>query len=95
MRLTEVAPSLDGGHIKGSEPLEGRASQTLLEQADQQSLVSLKLSEISAVRSQMGNGAASTIILVEVRDVEFRWEHCLWKIAEVLKLVGLAITALD
>ena len=30
-RLTEVVPSSDHGHVKGSEPLERGASQTLLE----------------------------------------------------------------
>ena len=30
-RLTEVVPSPDHGHVKGSEPLERGANQTLLE----------------------------------------------------------------
>ena len=73
--LCEGNPSLDSGNVKGSKPLEGRTSQTLLEQADQQLLVNLKLSEISAIRPHMGNKAALTIAFFKVRDTEVRWEH--------------------
>ena len=65
-RLAKVVPSLNGGYVKRGEPLEGWAGQTFLEQADQQPLVSLELSEISAVRLQMGNGAAPTIVFIKI-----------------------------
>ena len=93
-RLTKVVLDLDGGHVKRGEPLEGRASQTFLEQADQQPLVNLELSEISAVCLQMSNGAAPTIIFIKIWDMEFWWEHGLWKVIEVVELVGLVINAL-
>ena len=32
--LRKIIPSLNRGHVKGSEPLEHEAGQTLLEQAD-------------------------------------------------------------
>ena len=33
--LGTVVPSLDGSHVNGCKPLEGRPRQTLLEQANQ------------------------------------------------------------
>ena len=51
--LTEVVPSPDHGHVKGSEPLERGVNQILLEYADQEPIVSLKLSKVSAVRLEM------------------------------------------
>ena len=48
-RLANVLPSLDGGHVKGSEQLECGPGQTLLEKADQEPFVSLKLRKVSAV----------------------------------------------
>ena len=92
--LAKVVPSHDGGHVKRGEPLEGQASQTFLEQADQQPLVCLELSEISAVRLQMGNGVAPTIVFIKIQDTEYRWEHRLRKVTKVLELVGLVINAL-
>ena len=46
-----------------------------MEQADQQPLISLELSEVSTVGPQMGNGAALAIVLIKVWDVEVRWEY--------------------
>ena len=92
--LTKVILSLNGGHIKGGEPLEGRTSETLLEHADQKPLISLKLCEVTAIRPQMGNGTSLTVILIKVRDLEVWWEYYLWKVVEVPKLEGLAIAAL-
>ena len=73
-RLVEVLPSLDRGHVKGSEPLERRADQTLLEPMDQEPLISVKLSKVSAVGPQMRDGVASTVVLFEFRDAEVRSE---------------------
>ena len=47
--LAEILPSLDHGHVKGSEPLERGPSQTLLEKANQEPFISLKLTMVSAV----------------------------------------------
>ena len=63
--LAKVLPSLDCGHVKGSEPLERGVSQTLLEQADQEPVVSLKLSKVSVVCPQMRDGATSTVVFFE------------------------------
>ena len=69
-------------------------SQTLVEQADQKPLVSLQLCEVSVVRLQMQDWAASTIVFLKFQDVEI-WRECrLWEVVEVLELVGLAVTAL-
>ena len=92
--LIEVVLSFDGGHVKRGEPLEGRAGHTFLEQAHQQPLISLELSEISTVHLQMGNRVASTIIFVKVQDTEFQWEHRLWEVAEVPELVALVVSVL-
>ena len=69
-RLAEVIPGLNRGHVKRGEPLKSRPNKTLLEYADQKPLVSLKLSKVFTVRPQMGDWAASTIILLEFRDME-------------------------
>ena len=92
--LGKVVPSLDRGHVKGSEPLERRAGQTLLEQTDQEPIVSLKLRKVSTVCFQMGDRAASTIVLFEFQDAKLHWECRLWKETEVPKSVGLAVCAL-
>ena len=93
-RLGKVLPSLDRGHVKESEPLEHGAGQTLLEQADQEPVVSLKLRKVFAVCLQMRNRAASIVVLFEFQDVEFHWEYHLWKETEVPESVGLAVCAL-
>ena len=93
-RLGKILPSLDRGYVKGSEPLERGARQTLLEQTDQEPFVSVELSKISAVDPQMQDGAAATVVLFEFRDAEVQRECGLWEVVEVPKLVGLAIPAL-
>ena len=75
--LAKVVLSFDCGHVKGSEPLESRASQVFLEQADKQPLISLKLCEVSAICPQMRNGTALTNVFVKLREMEVRWEYCL------------------
>ena len=54
----------------------------------------LELDEVAAVCLQMRDWAASTIVLFKFRDAEVRRVYCLWKVAEVPKLVGLAVLAL-
>ena len=44
---------------------------------NQQPLINLQLCEVSVVRSQMGDRAVLTIILVEFWDVEILRECCL------------------
>ena len=72
--LRKISPSLNRGHVKGSEPLERGAGQTLLEQTNQEPVVSPKLRKVSAVCPQMRNRAASTVVFFELWDAEFRWE---------------------
>ena len=73
-RLGKVVPSLDGGHVEGCEPLKSKAHQTFLEQTDQQSVISLKLDKVAAVRLQMGDWEAFTIVFLKFRDVEVHRE---------------------
>ena len=89
--LRKVVPSLDGGHVKGCEPLECGPCQTLLEQTYQQTVISLKLDKVAAICLQVGDWVASTIVFIKFQDVEVHWECHLWKVAEVLELVGLAV----
>ena len=56
----------------GSKPLESKPRQTLLEQVNQQPIVSLKLSKVATVHLQMCDWAASTVVFVKYRDVEIR-----------------------
>ena len=48
-RLGKILPSLDRGHVKGSEPFERGADQTFLEQTDQEPFVNVELSKVSTV----------------------------------------------
>ena len=64
-RLGMVVPSLDSGHVKRCEPLECGPHQTLLEQTYQQSVISLKLDKVTAVRLQVGDWTASTAVFIE------------------------------
>ena len=73
--LAEVVPGLDRGHVERSEPFESRASQTPLEQVDKLPFISLKLCEVFAIRPQMGNKAAHSIVLLKPRDVEVLWQY--------------------
>ena len=47
--LGKVVPSLDHGHVKGSEALERGNGQTLLEHTNKEPVVNLKLGKVSAV----------------------------------------------
>ena len=47
--LGKVVPCLDCSHVKGSEPLECGAGQTLLEQTNQEPVVMLELRKVSTV----------------------------------------------
>ena len=72
--LRKISPSLNRSHVKGSEPLERGAGQTLLKQVDKEPFVSLKLSKVPVVCLQMRNGTASTILFIEFWDAKFRRE---------------------
>ena len=89
-----MSPSLNHGHVKGNEPLERGASQTLLKQTDKEPFINLKLSKVPAVCLQMRNGTTSTIVFIEFWDVKLRRVCGLGKETEVVKLVRLVVLAL-
>ena len=53
----------------------------------------MELDEVTAVRLQMCDWAASTVVFCKFQDFEFWWECRLWKVAEVLELVELVVLA--
>ena len=61
---------------------------------DQQPVISLKLSKVSTICLQVGDGATPIIKFFEVWDFVLWWEYRLWKIAEVLELVGVEVCVL-
>ena len=65
-----------------------------MEQTDQQPVISLKLNKVAALRLQMCDWTASTVVFLEFRDMEIQWEYSLWEITKVLEPIGPAVSAL-